>query len=676
MDPPVSEFNPAQVTAFFEDFLRVDAFTRQRLADEGVVNPEDLFHFNLDMIKQVDRNLRKPNGEMLDPAPNAAANARVPIPATSLSPISLDRLKKAMVAVQYYAMIARPININSLNVASVNAIDAAFETMKAKKTEKRSEVPRYMPKSMSILYYHDLIMEYISKVCGARGIPLVMCARKEEVPTPNPQPLLHNRPYSNESGSVMMELVNRSSFEDPNFVEENSEFLNILEEGFEGTHVYPTLKAFRKKKDGRKAWFAIMSQYMSVEKWRGELKRVEGIVTKRVWKGDGTETLEEFFALHRNCNTTMDNGNDIVEGYVSPEERRKVERALDAIKSKDPTLLAAIANIRQDDNPDGMMNNFEKAVAYLIPACPVAPNRKTNKSMAHIANVELKTGRGKSGVEFRFYTDKEYRRLSEEQKLELRKYRASQAKVSRKTKFDKHGKKGYKNNQGGFKRFNASTKRKGGAESNEKKSDYKKLKGAISEAVVKVIRQDSKEEPNEYIISLVKAANAKEKQQTQAQVNSIQAKGSSSSSKLFRNAIVKGTTNKGMISACVMKRISYQTYEEERVNDETNSIFDDSPEVEVASLRTFAEQTRTELDSHANMPVFGKHRYIENREEVLSNNKPGTPGCRYATVQAYSLDMEVQELPIVDVAVGGCGKLCFTAVLHTLFTMNNKYEFT
>ena len=108
-------------------------------------------------------------------------------------------------------------------------------------------------------------------------------------------------------------------------------------------------------------------------------------MTKRVWKGDGTEALEEFFALHRNCNTTMDNGNEIVEGYISPEERRKVERALDAIKSKDPTLLAAIANFRQDDSP---MNNFERAVAYFIPACPVAPNRKPNKPTAHIANVE------------------------------------------------------------------------------------------------------------------------------------------------------------------------------------------------------------------------------------------------------------------------------------------------
>ena len=51
MDPPVSELSPAQVTTFFEDFLRVDAFTRQRLVDEGIANPEDLFHFNPDMIK-------------------------------------------------------------------------------------------------------------------------------------------------------------------------------------------------------------------------------------------------------------------------------------------------------------------------------------------------------------------------------------------------------------------------------------------------------------------------------------------------------------------------------------------------------------------------------------------------------------------------------------------------
>ena len=58
-----------------------------------------------------------------------------------------------------------------MNVATVNSIDAVFDAMMLKKSIKRSEVPKYMPKSMSILYYHDLMVEYLSKVCGARGIP-------------------------------------------------------------------------------------------------------------------------------------------------------------------------------------------------------------------------------------------------------------------------------------------------------------------------------------------------------------------------------------------------------------------------------------------------------------------------------------------------------------------------
>ena len=128
-------------------------------------------------------------------------------------------------------MISRPITLNNMNVVTVNAIDAAFDSMK--KSIKRSEVPKYMPKFMSILYYHDLTMEYLSKVYGARGIPLIMCTRKEEVPTPDPLPLIHIRPYSHESGSVVTELVNRASFDDPNYIEENAELLNILEEGFE-----------------------------------------------------------------------------------------------------------------------------------------------------------------------------------------------------------------------------------------------------------------------------------------------------------------------------------------------------------------------------------------------------------------------------------------------------------
>ena len=276
--------------------------------------------------------------------------------------------------------------------------------------------------------------------------------------------------------------------------------------------------------------------------------------------------------------------------------------------------------------------------------------------MAHIAGVEMKTGKGKTGVEFHFYTDKEYKRLTEDQKLELRKYRYTQSKGSNNMKFERTNKNGKRSFKEGHKaRSNSNYNNKRRETSNDKRIKFKKLKGAISETVVKVIRQDSKAEPNEYIVSLVNAAKAKTKQQpqtqSQAQVSSIQTQANTSktTSSLLRNTILKGTRNKSTISACIMKRVSFQPYEE--INDDENSGFRDIPEVEVASLNTFADQTRTELDSHANMPVFGKHCYIENRNEVLRSNRPGLPGCRYATVQGYSPDMEAQDLPIVDVSV-------------------------
>jgi hypothetical protein len=45
---------------------------------------------------------------------------------------------------------------------------------------------------------------------------------------------------------------------------------------------------------------------------------------------------------------------------------------LDHIQCTDPQLQAALAAVRQDKGPDGMMNNFEAAVAAILLADPMA----------------------------------------------------------------------------------------------------------------------------------------------------------------------------------------------------------------------------------------------------------------------------------------------------------------
>ena len=127
-----------------------------------------------------------------------------------------------------------------------------------------------------------------------------------------------------------------------------------------GTHVHPTLKSFSRKKDGRSSWLAILEQFMSEERWREELKRQETITTTRRWKGNSNYSLEKHGAVHRNAKITQHNASlGPVRGSQVPEKRKFCERFIDSIHCNDPTLLAALANVRKDDGPEGMMNNFE-----------------------------------------------------------------------------------------------------------------------------------------------------------------------------------------------------------------------------------------------------------------------------------------------------------------------------
>ena len=100
-------------------------------------------------------------------------------------------------------------------------------------------------------------------------------------------------------------------------------------------------------------------------------------------------------------------------------KRQETITTTHSLHCNDPTLLAALANVRKDDGPGGMMNNFEKMLAYFIPCCPVAKSRKgssNNNIQAQAFSFEMKKGKGKTGVEFRFYSEKEYKKLTQEQR--------------------------------------------------------------------------------------------------------------------------------------------------------------------------------------------------------------------------------------------------------------------
>ena len=125
----------------------VNEAARLRLADEGIKQVADLFHYDNKMLDQVIHNLRKPNGD--DIAPDGAI---VPTPLVALSALTVDRLKEFAKAIRRFADVSRSISPESLTVSVALILDKALDSLKDKRKSDSSDIPKYDPKTMSLSY--------------------------------------------------------------------------------------------------------------------------------------------------------------------------------------------------------------------------------------------------------------------------------------------------------------------------------------------------------------------------------------------------------------------------------------------------------------------------------------------------------------------------------------------
>ena len=98
-------------------------------------------------------------------------------------------------------------------------------------------------------------------------------------------------------------------------------------------------------------------------------KRGRGKGGKRT-TGQGIQTLHSFAVQHRASFHSLQRCADHIALEV-PNEHTRVRYLLDNLKEcPDKDVTAAIAAIRLDNNAGGMRNDFERAVAFLLPTDP------------------------------------------------------------------------------------------------------------------------------------------------------------------------------------------------------------------------------------------------------------------------------------------------------------------
>ena len=111
--------------------------------------------------------------------------------------------------------------------------------------------------------------------------------RKNENPSDPPPALLANKPYSEEHGSLRGELIARASHDHVNFDEDNGLVFDALELATRGTKLSASIQPFRRKRNGRGAYTAILGHYLGEDKWVKEFKRSENIIHSSKWKSTG-----------------------------------------------------------------------------------------------------------------------------------------------------------------------------------------------------------------------------------------------------------------------------------------------------------------------------------------------------------------------------------------------------
>ena len=129
--------------------------------------------------------------------------------------------------------------------------------------------------------------------------------------------------------------------------------------------------------------------------------------------------------------------------FQLPNEYSRVGYLLDAIETNDASLQAAMALVRNDDNPkNGNRSNFEATATCLLPHEPVAkkrqnnPARRNNAEISSIDSTKFKSRVGATCVNLRYHKRDEYLKLTAEQKKELYVWRESSAGSGKKFKDD------------------------------------------------------------------------------------------------------------------------------------------------------------------------------------------------------------------------------------------------
>ena len=234
----------------------------------------------------------------------------------------------------------------------------------------------------------------------------------------------------------MEQMVQRYSHGHTLFATDISAIYDFLDAATLGTKYHVTIAPYkhRDRKDGRGSYIAISAHFCGPTLWVKIFRDNMNTLMSRTWNGNSGIDLKKYLAMHHYAWIQCQKCSDHIQCVIT-DERSRVGHLFENISGYHPKNMASMAAIRLNNTPNGMRNDIEKAVAYLLPiADPTKKEggrggRKNQHGQIQqvIANLSVtkgeKIGRKAYGVEYRFHSRVEYQKLSDEERSDLHQWR-------------------------------------------------------------------------------------------------------------------------------------------------------------------------------------------------------------------------------------------------------------
>jgi hypothetical protein len=225
--------------------------------------------------------------------------------------------------------------------------------------------PRPNSQNQAVHKWVDLFILYLSQTVGVCNAPLDYIVRAIAAVNATPPTCQLGDPHFVETGSIDGNLTAGMPHNHPLYKVDNGAVFDMIKSTIRGHKVATTIAPFHRVWDWRGALLALQPQHAGKAIYDQLVKEAENVLKNQQWSGTTSATHSQHMGLHWKAFITLSECAEHIP--------------------VDPSVLAAIAAVRQDDANKQV--NFENAFTFLAPTCPVAAMAAKKGRISFDANV-------------------------------------------------------------------------------------------------------------------------------------------------------------------------------------------------------------------------------------------------------------------------------------------------